>query len=269
MSIEIPKTILQYTPSGWKKLEPRVATEAEVALSVNGEAWLSFSCTPTNLPALALGFLYNEGIIRNAAEVASAHVCAEGTLIDVWLNHAVEKPTHWQRTSGCTGGFTRAKSQSIQSIPQNIAPLQPGQISSLMRQLFDSQEMYHASRGIHCAALGDESVLHVVVEDIGRHNTMDKLAGMLLLHPPEKQLPVVLTTGRVSSEMLQKAARIQAEVVISHTAPTHLSVRLAQAAGITLIGYARAEMFNIYTHPQRVAFAPVIDIPTRSEIDER
>lgn len=255
--MESPRSILQYTPSGWQRLEPRVATEAEVALSVNGESWLSFSCTPTNLPALALGFLFNEGIIRTAAEVASAHVCAEGTLIDVWLNHPAEKPTQWQRTSGCTGGFTRAKPQSIQSIPQGIDPLQPGQISALMKQLFESQALYHASRGIHCAALSDQSSLHVVAEDIGRHNTLDKLAGMLLQQPPIQRLPVLLTTGRISSEMLQKAARIQAEVVISHTAPTHLSVRLAQTAGITLIGYARAEQFSIYTHPQRVASAPV------------
>lgn len=252
MSDDAPSSILQYTLSGWKQIERQVATEGEVTLSVNGETWLSFSCTPSLLPALALGFLFNEGIILSAAEVASAHVCAQGTVIDVWLNHPAEKPAHWQRTSGCTGGFTRARPLFIQPIPQRLPPLQPEKILVLMKQLFDSQALYHASRGIHCAALSDGNTIQRLAEDIGRHNTLDKLAGLLLLEPPEKPLPVVLTTGRVSSEMMQKAARMSAEVVISHTAPTHLSVRLAQAANITLIGYARADQFSIYTHPQRV-----------------
>lgn len=257
MSEDGLQSILHYTSTGWRRLAPRAALEVEVALSVNGEHWLSFSCTPSHMEALALGFLFNEGIILSAAEVVSAHVCAQGTLVDVWLNHPIEKPTHWQRTSGCTGGFTRAKPISIQPVAQRIAPLKPDQILSLMKQLFEAQALYHASRGIHCAALSDESAIQIVAEDIGRHNTLDKLAGLLLMQPPANSLPVVLTTGRVSSEMLHKAARIRAEVVISHTAPTHLSVLLAQQAGITLIGYARADQFSIYTHPQRVQHAPL------------
>jgi FdhD protein len=91
-----------------------------------------------------------------------------------------------------------------------------------------------------------------VAEDIGRHNTLDKIAGWILLKGIDLSQRFLLTTGRISSEMLQKAARLSASVVISRTSPSSLSIQLADAFGITLIGYARRNRFNIYTHPRRI-----------------
>ena len=87
-----------------KQTETGVVREAPIALTVNNEAWLTFMCTPVKLEALAIGFLYNEGVISSRAEVAEARVCEHGDNVDVWLTHEAAQPTHWKRTSGCTGG---------------------------------------------------------------------------------------------------------------------------------------------------------------------
>lgn len=256
---EEPATsILHYNQTEWKRLEPKIAAESDVTLSVNGETWLSFACTPTDLEALAVGFLYNEGVIQSAAEVISARVCAEGTHIDLWLSHSAAKPAQWRRTSGCTGGATTAQGAPLPKVDfPDSTFISPEQLLDNMDQLFSNQALYHEARGIHCAALSDGQNVCLIAEDIGRHNTLDKLAGLLLLRPLSLEQRVLLTTGRVSSEMLQKAARLGVQVVVSRTSPTLLSVRMAQQAGITLIGYARRAQFNIYTHPQRIAGAPV------------
>ncbi len=259
MSEEALTPILQYNQAAWKRLEPEVAAEASVALSVNGDMWLTFSCTPVDLEALAMGFLFNEGIIQSAEEVVSARVCAEGTHLDVWLTHAAAKPAHWRRTSGCAGGITSIQPAAVTQPQPCGGCITPTQLLDNMEQLLSSQVLYHQARGIHCAAMSDGQSVRVTAEDIGRHNTLDKLAGLLLLKAETFQPRVLLTTGRVSSEMLQKAARMGAQVVVSRTSPTRLSVKMAQQAGITLVGYASRAQFNIYTHPQRVAGAPGLD----------
>ena len=98
--------------------------------------------------------------------------------------------------------------------------------------------------------MGNQIILSA--EDIGRHNTLDKLTGLYLIEKPELSPSVVLTTGRISSEMLQKSARIGAAIVISRTSPSSLSIEMAYSRGLTLIGYAHRNRFTVYTHPERV-----------------
>jgi FdhD protein len=134
----------------------------------------------------------------------------------------------------------------------NGVTLSPEMVGHLVSQLFESQKLYRVSGGVHTSALTDGKRLLVVAEDIGRHNTLDKIAGHCLLQNINPRRKIILTTGRISSEMLQKSARLKAGIVISRTSPSSMSIDLAQKWGITLIGYAHRNRFNIYTHPERI-----------------
>ena len=150
--------------SGWEPADIRVAAEAPVSLSVNGQDWLSFTCTPADQDALAVGFLYNEGIIQGQSELAAVDVCHQGTHVDVWLTHAAERPTQWLRTSGCAGGQTSVPARRSAEIPANgeaawgKIPIEPLAILHGMEQLLRSQDLYRESGGIHCSVLSDGPV---------------------------------------------------------------------------------------------------------------
>jgi FdhD protein len=256
-----PVRYIKYSSDGsFEEKDAAVAYETPVTLSVNGETWLTFSCTPYQLEELAAGFLYNERVINSIEEVASMHVCSDSTNIDVWLEHAVTRPAHWTRTSGCSGGFTGV-SPSIETIPSS-RQFSPDIILENMQQLLRKQDLYHETGGLHCSALSDGENICLVAEDIGRHNTLDKLAGQLLMRKLVLFDRLILTTGRVSSEMLQKSMRMKASVVVSRTSPTSLAVSQAEQAGITLIGYARGSQFLVYTHSVRL-LAPALAQPVQ------
>jgi len=242
----------QPVPNGWESVDTEVIVEAPVSLTVNNEVWLTFMCTPIDLELMAVGFLFNEGVITSASEIADVRVCAAGDNIDVWLHHNVEKPLSWRRTSGCTGGMTSVTHKTSERKILNGGVLSTGQVSNLIGQLFESQELYRLSGGVHTSGLSDGQIIVAVAEDIGRHNTLDKLAGRVLLEGIHLPRRIILTTGRISSEMLQKSSRMQASVVISRTSPSSLSIEMAESLGITLIGYARRNRFNVYTHPGRI-----------------
>lgn len=259
-----PATIHRFQPStGWEPVDSHVIIEASVALTVNGEFWLSFACTPTNLDALAVGFLYNEGIISSRNEIAAVDVCKEETNVDIWLHHQVQRPTNWQRTSGCTGGVTSTSATASHVVITGSESFSPDAIFNGMEQMLRAQELYRESGGVHCSVLSDGQTILAQAEDIGRHNTIDKLAGRVLLNNLELTPAVLLTTGRISSEMLQKSARIGAVVVVSRTSPTSQSVLLADQMGITLVGYARRNGFQVYTHPERLGFQATVESSSR------
>lgn len=237
-----------------EQVDAQVIGETPVSLTVNGQVWLTFMCSPLQLEALSVGFLFNEGIINDFSEVADVRVCEHGDNVDVWLNHSADKPERWTRTSGCTGGMTAVEARVDPGLAdrQNNVVLSPEQIPALLEMLNGDQTLYRQTGGVHTSVLTDGENRILAAEDIGRHNTLDKLAGQLLLNGTQPNAGVILTTGRISSEMMQKAIRLGASVVISRTSPSSMSVELAEKQGITLIGYAKRHRFNVYTHPERL-----------------
>ena len=244
----------KYEFKKWESLDAETIVETPVSLTVNGQVWLTFMCTPVDLEAMAVGFLYNEGIIETMDEVEDVRVCEHGDNVDVWLNRSVEQPTSWRRTSGCTGGVTAvdALARVDVSFDGDRPTVPPEAIGQLVEQLFNSQTLYRETGGVHTSALSDGAKIIVVAEDIGRHNTLDKIAGLCLMNQISPQTRILITTGRISSEMLQKAARLHVPILISRTSPSSLSIEMAERYGITLIGYARKHRFNVYTNAQRV-----------------
>jgi FdhD protein len=238
----------------WESLDAETIVEAPVSLTVNGQVWLTFMCTPVDLEAMAVGFLYNEGIIETMNEVEDVRVCEHGDNVDVWLNHTVEQPTSWRRTSGCTGGVTAvdALARVDVSFDGDRPRFPPEAIGHLVEEFFESQILYRETGGVHASALSDGEKIVIAAEDIGRHNTLDKISGLCLMKNVSPETRILITTGRISSEMLQKAARMNVPILISRTSPSSLSIEMAERYGITLIGYARTHRFNVYTNAQRV-----------------
>lgn len=270
----LPFTPIHYAKFSNHHLETAsggVITEANVGLTVNGQSWLNFMCTPTQLEALAVGFLYNEAVINSIDEVEILQPCEHGDNLDVWLNQPVEKPAKWSRTSGCTGGVTTEAAQ------EGTRPLVTEEKTSIdlvlswMDRLLENQELYREVRGVHCSILTDGDVILAQAEDIGRHNTLDKIAGITLMERIPAGRRMIVTTGRISSEMLQKSARLGAAILVSRTSPSSMSIELAEKYGITLIGYARRSQCNVYTHPERLITseqwaAQPIGIPVQSSL---
>ena len=248
---------LKFEHDHWEPVENGIISEASVDLMVNGDLWISLMCTPTRLEQLAVGFLFNEGVIESYDEVSIVRPCDDLTNIDVWLKTDVQSPAPWRRTSGCGGGSTQVSLiEHAKPIPI-VEKVDPDQILKLMEKLVKSQELYHEVHGVHASLLTDGLEVCAIAEDIGRHNTLDKIAGQMLMagYPNEKW--IILTTGRISSEMLQKSARMGAYLVVSRTSPSSMSVKLAQQLGITLVGYARGEHFNVYSYPERLGGSAV------------
>ena len=255
-----PQKEIQYERYEFKKWEHHDAetiVETPVSLTVNGEVWLTFMCTPVHLEAMSVGFLYNESVIESMDEVEDVRVCEHGDNVDVWLNRSVEQPTSWRRTSGCTGGVTAVDLLAKPNVhfDRNSLRLSPEAIGHLVEMLFESQELYRETGGVHTSALSDGEKIVLSAEDIGRHNTLDKIAGLCLMNNVFPEARILITTGRISSEMLQKAARMNVPILVSRTSPSSLSIEMAERYGITLIGYARRHRFNVYSNLQRVGFS--------------
>ncbi|MCB0200758.1 MAG: formate dehydrogenase accessory sulfurtransferase FdhD [Anaerolineae bacterium] len=230
-----------------------VIHEEQVRIHVNGVELVAFMCTPKDLDQLALGFLRSEGIIQDIADVRLIHTCPSETCVEVWLRDAA--PVLPQRvivTSGCGGGVT------FDDLSQRVPPVESAvtitarQVNDSMRQLMDVATLYRLTRGVHTSALSDGQRIIAQAEDVGRHNTIDKLWGYCLQQGIATADRILLATGRISSEMLNKAAKMRIPVVASRTSPTSLSVQLAREWNITLIGYARGENFNVYAAGDRI-----------------
>jgi len=240
----------RFSGERWGRASVHVPGEMALTIYVNRRELVTILCTPTKLNCLVFGFLYAEGIISGIDNVASIRLCEEESLADVMLNNpGFEWPMQRTLTSGCGGGST-FKTQA-QRVDSDLVAA-PKQVLSLMKQFQKQMVLYRLCGGVHTSALSDTKSLLVVAEDIGRHNTLDKIQGECLLRGLSTRDRLLLSTGRVSSEMLLKAARMQAPVVVSRHSPTGSAVSLARDLGIALVGQARGDRLLVYSHPERL-----------------
>ncbi len=240
----------RFSDETWTKNSIHVPLEKELTIYVNLRELVTILCTPTKLNYLVLGFLYSEKIIRAMGDVTMLRVCDEESEVDVRLADATfELPTKRRLTSGCGGGA--AFSMEAQRIDSNFV-IGPDRVLSLVKELQERMDLYRFSGGVHASALSDSEGLLIVAEDIGRHNTLDKIQGECLMRGVATKDRLLLSTGRVSSEMLLKAARMQTPVVVSRHSPTGSAILLARDLGITIVGHARGNRMLVYSHPERL-----------------
>jgi FdhD protein len=244
--------IYRYENGQFTQFERPVVREQPLTIVINGVELATFLCTPVKLDYLTVGFLAFEGIIRTLEDIRELDVDAENGVVEVELTTELVRPQKRVFTSGCGMGLTFTLRTSHYPPLQSELALTPAQIFSLMQQLLDGASMYQASRGIHAAALSDPEQVILLAEDVGRHNALDKILGEALLKGIRTDGRILLSTGRISSEMLRKGAFMGTPFVISRTSPTTLSIDAAKRLGLTVIGYVRRSSFNLYTHPERL-----------------
>jgi FdhD protein len=235
-------------------LERPVIAEVALTVLVDGRELVTMMCTPWKLNCLILGFLYLEGLIDGADDVTAMRVCVADRVAEVTLARPIEMPQRRVLTSGCSGGTSfRDYLQEVQRQRVDSARrVDVTQVYRLMRALHEQSSFYHASRGVHTSALSDGEALLVVAEDVGRHNTLDKIKGECLLRDLSTADHLLVSSGRISSEMLLKAAAMRVPIVVSRTSPTAMSVLLAEHLNIMVVGYVRQDSLNVYTHPWRL-----------------
>ncbi|MCO5131796.1 MAG: formate dehydrogenase accessory sulfurtransferase FdhD [Xanthobacteraceae bacterium] len=242
--------------------ERAVAEETAVALTYNGGSYAVMMATPRDLEDFATGFSLTEGIIAAPSEIDSLDVVPQddGVELRMWLRQATaerlaERRRHIAGPTGC--GLC-----GIDSIAEAVRPaavvapggaFTAGQVMAAMAALTPLQTLNLATRAVHASAFWTPKAGIIALrEDVGRHNALDKLAGALARSDTDPTMGMVLLTSRVSVEMVQKAAVIGAPVIASVSAPTALAVRMAAAAGITLVAIARHDGFEIFSHHHRL-----------------
>ena len=254
-----PIQYLDYHDGSIDQVSGAVVEERPVCIFVDGRELATLLCTPSDLEDLAVGFAFSEGIIDDLDDIEVMSVSSGLTCVDLWLrDRDFEMPTRRIITSGCGGGVTFDDAESLLARHEPLGPgvtVAPSQVSRLMREVLRSTDRDDTVRGVHTSALSHGGPPVLVVQDVGRHNTIDRLAGRALRQDVRTEGAILLTSGRISSEMLGKAARMRVPVVISRTSPTNLAVDLATAWSLTLVGYARGARFRVYSAPERIDFA--------------
>jgi FdhD protein len=241
------RTILQLRAGRVEEARREVVREQPLIISVNGERFLTLLCSPFQLDALVVGYLWMEKIIASPAEIVRLEISEVDGTAAVRLVHPVTLPTERILTSGCGGGITFRIDHRLFPRLRSSLRVEPGVVMARMKDLFAAAVHYQSSRGIHGAALTDGERLVTIAEDVGRHNAVDKVKGEALLKGIPTEDLILLSTGRISSEMLLKAARMGVPLVASRTSPTEMAVSLAEQLNITVCGYVRPGAIDLYT----------------------
>lgn len=231
--------------------------EVAVALSYNGSTQAVMMATPADLTDFARGFTLAEGIaVLDEIERIDAVETPLGVDLQIWLTEGAAARQQQRRRSmagpvGCGLCGLDSLEEAVRAAPmvQGALRMTPAQVMAAVAALPQHQPLHDITRAAHCAALWRAEGIILSREDVGRHNAVDKLVGAMV-HPAAAS--ALILTSRVSIDLVQKACSAGFPVLIAASAPTAAAVRMADAAGLTLIGNARPDGFDCYTHPHRL-----------------
>lgn len=238
-------------------LEPRkisLAREVPFTLFVNDREILSIATLPSHLTELFVGFLISEGVLLRPEEIAECAVDRESRLVRMELDVPAERLATLEQkgmlTSGCAGGLVFSVESAV--VPKATRPqpitIRCSDVLTRMQDLDTFPGLYRITRGVHAASVADSSSTLVILEDLGRHNAVDKIAGYCFLNRISTNDKLLMTTGRITSEVLTKAARSRFPIVISRSSASALAVGMAHQQGIDIITYVRGGRFNYFSH---------------------
>lgn len=252
------KKILYYKQGEVTNTEQEVIEEIPLTVFFNGEEFITLLCSPVDVKALVIGFLRTEGLLREREDLLSVDWDKEKGIIYVEVGGDGDWDRLLQRkrtlTSGCGKGTTLYRASDLLQLErvEDERRIRPQWILSFLKELNRRSNLYRRTRGMHSSALSYKDEILFYAEDIGRHNAVDKLIGKIILDPRPLKIDSLISSGRISSEILLKAARVKIPVVISRAAPTSLSVELAEELGLTIVAFVQGENFKVFSHPERI-----------------
>jgi len=248
-----------YDRSG-KKIEQTqsVIRETPVTLYLNDKEIVTLLCAGHHLDELATGFFYGEGFLVSPEDILAIDIDEEAGKVNFSAKgEASVTERLWQKrtiSSGCAKGslFYYSLDALLSKPVKSDIRITPGQILDRVEDLSRMSETYRRTHGVHNTALADPDRVILFRDDIGRHNAVDMIVGYVFLHGIPLWDKMIITTGRLTSEMVLKAAKVNMPVVVSRNTATSLAVEVAGSLGITLIGFARGGRFTAYSGQERI-----------------
>ncbi len=251
--------IQRVTRGGKQDVEDIVTKELPLTIILNNQELVTLLCSPTDLNYLAIGFLASEGLLESKDEIKKLIVDDRSGVVRVETEEDKGDTSEllFKRliTSGCGRGasFYSAADAQGQAKVESQTKISALEVFALVKEFQHRSQIYRTTGGVHSAALCDTKNILVFSEDIGRHNAIDKVFGECTLRDIPTDGCIIITSGRISSEILLKVAKRDIPILVSKSAPTNLGVRLANDLGVTLIGFVRGSRMNVYANGWRVA----------------
>lgn len=249
--------VLHCTTESRNRIDKSVARESLLTIFLNGQELVTLLCSPEESKYLAVGFLFSEGLIKSKDEIKKIDVDEWEGVARVETNGDIERDSRFFSnrliTSGCGGGATFYSDADI-AVTKVESQLKTSvdEVFTLTKEFQHHSEVYLSTHGVHSAALCDGTIIRIFCEDIGRHNAIDKIFGKCLLEDMPTNDRLIISSGRLSSEIVRKVAKKGIPILISISAPTSLGVKIADAYGITLIASVSGRKFEVFTNDWRV-----------------
>lgn len=240
--------------------EDVIVEEKALTLYANDSEIATVVCSPWELEYMSYGFLFSEGILRDIDDVEDFYLDEEKGQAYLEIKGFEENPSgrlFMKRVVNTCCGRSRASfyysnDALLAKTVDSKIQIKDVQVFTLMEELEEQAVLFKETGGVHSAALTDGKEILSFHQDIGRHNTLDRILGQAKLEKTSLEDKMILFSGRVASEIVLKISKMGIPILISRSAPSSLALDLAEDLGITVIGFARENRFSVYTHPERV-----------------
>ncbi|TCN22700.1 formate dehydrogenase accessory sulfurtransferase FdhD [Mesobacillus foraminis] len=258
--IEVSREILRFRNGHTERTEDSIVIEYPVTVKINGQEFVTMVCTPEHIDEMVIGYLASEGIIKKYQDIEDLWVQEKSGFVHIKTEKANVLSRNFQNKrylTSCCGmsrqGFVFVNDAlTAKKMNKKRVKISIDDCFRLMNEMQISAETFHQTGGVHNAALCDADGIVLSRMDIGRHNALDKIYGHCLKNNISIGDKILVFSGRLSSEILLKVAKIGCEMVLTKSAPTELALKLAEELQITTVGFIRNQSLNVYTCPERI-----------------